>query len=176
MDIYHSDIVDIDLNNGTIHRSFVQRIVGNGDVFANRFGVRIYRNGQPVNIAGATCIGYFIRWATGDTITINGGLVGGEEAYVTLPDACYAYDGAFTLAIKLVHENVTGTMRVIDGTVIKSMEGVPVDPGNQIPDLSEILAVIDRAETAAERISQLNIHTELIDGENYSIVVNDGGE
>lgn len=175
MPLYHADIIDIDLNSGTVHRSFAQKVIGEGDKNANRFGVRLWRNGEPVNIGGSTCMGFFIRHSHGNTITINGGLFNGQEAYVTLPESCYVYDGAFTLVIKLVGGNVTGTMRIVDGTIADSMIGSPIDPGGQIPDLTELLAVIGRAEAAADVIAGFDVHTELISGENYAVVINDGG-
>lgn len=175
MALYHTDIVDIDLDSGTVHRSFAHRTLSEGDVNANRYGVRLWRSGQPVTAEGSQCMGYFIRHGRGDTVTISGGLFSGQEAFVTLPDACYAYDGAFSLVIKLVGGGVTGTMRIVDGTVIDSVIGSPVDPGGVIPDLDELLAVIGRAEAAADAIAEFDVHAELVSGENYAIVVNDGG-
>ena len=171
MALYHNDIVDIDLDDGTVHRSFAHRILGEGDISANRFGVRLWRSGNPVTADGAQCMGYFIRHGRGDTVTINGGLFSGQEAYVTLPDACYAYDGAFSLAIKLIGGGVTGTMRIVDGTVADSVIGSPVDPGGVIPDLDELLAVIDRAEAAANTIAGISIRAELVADENYRLIV-----
>ena len=47
----------------------------------------------------------------------------GNEAYVTLPQACYNYEGQFTLAVKVISDNndITGTMRIVDGVVDKIM-------------------------------------------------------
>lgn len=175
MALYHADIVDIDLDCGTVHRSFAHRTLGEGDINANRFGIRLWRSGQPVTAEGSQCMGYFIRHGRGDTVIISGGLFSGQEAYIDLPDSCYAYDGAFSLVIKLVGGGVTGTMRVVDGTVVDSVIGSPVDPGGAIPDLDELLAVIGRAESAADAIAEFDVHAELVSGENYAIVVNDGG-
>lgn len=172
MAIYHSDIVDIDLDSGTVHRSFAHRTLGEGDVNANRYGVRLWRSGQPVTAGGAQCMGYFIRHGRGDTVIISGGLFSGQEAYVELPDSCYAYDGAFSLVIKLIGGGVTGTMRIVDGTVADSMIGSPVDPGGAIPDLDELLAVIGRAEAAANTIAGISIRAELVSGDNYRVIVN----
>ena len=176
MGIIHTDIADIELNSGTIHRTFVQKIIGEGDANANRFGIRLWRNGEPENAGGSTCMGYFIRHANNDTVTINGGLFSGQEAFVELPEACYAYDGGFTLVIKLVGGGVTGTMRIVDGTVVDSMIGSPIDPGSVIPDVSDLLEVIERAEDAADSIANFSVYAELVDGENYAIVVNTGGD
>lgn len=175
MGLIHTDIVDIELNSGTVHRSFTQKIVGEGDVDANRYGIRLWRDGEPASAEGSTCIGYFIRHATSDTVVINGGLFNGQEAYVTLPASCYAYDGSFTLVIKLSGGGVTGTMRIVDGTVVDSIIGTPIDPGGVIPDLDELLAVIGRAEDAADTIAAMNIYAQLVEGDNYAIIVNTGG-
>lgn len=175
MGLNKTDIIDIDLNIGSVFRSFANKIVGEGDKNVNRYGVRLWRDGEPVSIGGASCMGYFIRHGHGDTVTINGGLFSGQEAFVTLPEACYAYDGAFTLVIKLVGGDVTGTMRIIDGTVVDSMIGSPIDPGGVIPDISDLMAVIERAEDAAETIAGISIYAQQVDGDNYAIVVNTGG-
>lgn len=175
MGLIHTDIVDIELNSGTIHRSFAQKMIGEGDASANQYGIRLWRDGQPVNAGGSSCIGYFIRHAVGDTIVINGGLFNGQEAYITLPASCYVYEGTFTLVIKLDGGGVTGTMRIVDGTIIDSMIGSPIDPGGTIPDLSSLLAVIERAEDAAETIAGFSVYAELIENDNYAIVVNTGG-
>lgn len=176
MALYHSDIVDIDLNSGTVFRSFANKIIGEGDENANRFGVRLWRNGEPVDAGGSTCIGYFIRYGDENTVIINSGLFSGQEVYVTLPESCYAYDGGFSLVIKLVGGDVTGTMRIVDGTVVNSLLGSPIDPGNVIPDLSDLMAVIERAEDAADAIAEFSVYAELISGDNYKIIVNDGSE
>lgn len=173
--IYKTDIADIDLNSGTISRSFAQKMIGEGDGNANRYGIRVWRNGEPEDIEGSSCIGYFIRHANGDTVIIDGGTFNGQEAFVDLPESCYTHEGSFTLVIKLVGVGITGTMRIIDGTVVESMIGAPIDPGGVIPDLSDLMAVIERAETAADTIAETSIYADLISGENYAIVVNTGG-
>ena len=176
MAIYHNDIIDVELTSGTICRTFAQRNIGEGDANANRYGIRLWRDGQPESVGGSSCIGYFIRHGNGDTVTINGGMFSGQEAWVTLPESCYAYEGGFSLVIKLVGGGVTGTMRIVDGTIVDSMIGSPVDPGSVIPDLEDLLAVIGRAEAAADTIADFSVYAQQIDGDNYAIVVNTGGE
>ena len=175
MALFHTDIADIDLSCGTVHRSFAQKTIVEGDTNANRYGIRLWRNGEPESCGGSTCMGYFIRHANGDTVTINGGLFSGQEAFVELPASCYAVEGGFSLVIKLVGEGITGTMRIIDGTVVDSMIGSPIDPGSVIPDISDLMAVIERAEDAAEVIAGISIYAEQVAGDNYAIVVNTGG-
>lgn len=175
MALTHTDIADIELNSGTVNRSFTQKTIGEGDIKANRYGIRLWRNGEPESVGGSTCMGYFIRHANGDTVTINGGLFNGQEAFVELPASCYAHEGGFSLVIKLVGGGVTGTMRIVDGTVVDSMIGSPIDPGDVIPDISDLLAVIERAEDAADTIAGISVYAQQVEGDNYAIVVNTGG-
>lgn len=141
---YKEDIVDIELTNGTIHRAFSHKSIGAGDELANRFGVRTFRNGQPENISGS-CIGLFIR-ADGTTVAINNGTVNGNVAYVTLPEACYAVEGVFTLAIKITGGGTTGTLRIIDGMVSRTSTDETVDPGTIMPSIEDLIAAIEAAE------------------------------
>lgn len=143
MAIYHEDIVNIDLESGTIHRSFLNHSIGYGDDDANRFGIRAYRNGVAETLGG-TCAGYFIR-ADGATVTIADGVVSGNLAYVTLPEACYAVEGNFTLAIKVSGSGVTGTMRIVDGVVSRTSTSATVDPGTIIPSVEDLIEAIDDA-------------------------------
>lgn len=155
MAIYHEDIANIELSSGQIFRSFMNRTIGSGDDMANRFGVRVFRDGEPENIGG-TCFGLFIR-ADGATVGINDGTVSGNEAYVTLPEACYAVEGNFTLAIKCQGGDVTGTMRIVDGVVSRTSTSAAVDPGNIIPDIEALIEAIAAAvATIPEDYSELS--------------------
>ena len=142
MAIYREDFVDIELTKGTIHRSFCNRAIGEGDQLANRFGVRLLRNGEPEPISGS-CAGYFIR-PDGDTVVITGE-VEGNTAYVDLPQACYTYEGQFAMAIKVTSGDATGTMRIIDGVVANTTTDTLVDPGTIIPSIEELLDEIEAA-------------------------------
>lgn len=170
---YREDIIDIDLESGGVHRSYLSHLLNGNDIQANRFGVRLFRNGEPVTIDGATCMGYFIRHETQEAVTINGGTFRQNVAYVTLPEACYAVDGTFSLVIKLVGGGVTGTMRIIDGTVINQTIGAIVDPGSVVPDISDLMAKISRAEAAADTIYKLKVETEQISGTRYRLKVSE---
>ena len=143
MAIYHEDIVNIDLESGTIHRSFLNHAIGYGDDDANRFGIRAYRNGVAEDLGG-TCAGYFIR-ADGGTVVISDGVVSGNMAYVTLPEACYAVEGNFSLAIKVSGSGVTGTMRIVDGVVSRTSTSATVDPGTVIESIEDLIDAIDDA-------------------------------
>ena len=146
MAAYKEDIVDIELENGTVHRSFLNHALGAGDEKANRFGVRVFRNGEPENL-GTNCSGYFIR-ADGETVVISGSgstTVSGNTAYVTLPETCYAVEGNFSRAIKATTTGQTATLRIVDGVVSKTTTDVIVDPGTVIPSVEDLIAAIDAA-------------------------------
>lgn len=170
MEIYREDIVNIDIDSGTVFRTFMNMVIGEGDAKANRYGFRCIRNGRPVSMNGCTIIGQFIR-ADGTTVTINGGAVVGEKAWIELPASCYAVEGNFTLVLKLAGTSITGTMRVIDGTVINTTNGTVVDPGNAVPDISALTAVIEDAEAAAAIINGISITAEEISDDDYDIVI-----
>lgn len=174
MAIYREDIVDIELESGSVFRSFMNKSIGEGDALGNRFGFRCFRNGVPVSLIGSTVVGHFIK-PNGETVEISDGAVTGDTAFVTLPASCYTVEGQFTLVIKLIGGGVTGTIRMVDGTIVSTTNGDVIDPGSVIPDISDYLAVIEDAEEAAETVYGFSVTTELISGEDYTLVVTTGG-
>lgn len=140
---YKESIVDIELTKGHIHRSFYPHALGAGDENADRFGVRLFRNGQPENITG-NCFGLFVR-PDGETVPIENGVVSGNTAYVVLPDDCYAVEGVYSLAIKVSGGGVTGTMRIVDGMVDRTSTDVIVDPGTILPTIEDLIEAIQEA-------------------------------
>jgi len=140
---YHEDIVNIELENGNIHRTFLNHSIGAGDNSANRFGVKLFRNGVPENVSGS-CFGLFIR-ADGQTVTINNGTVTGNTAYVTLPEACYVVEGQFCLTIKVSGTGNAVTLRIVDGVVSRTSTNVLVDPGTVIPSIEDLIEEIEAA-------------------------------
>ena len=158
MAIYKSDIVDIELEKGNISRNFLAHSIGMTDSSADRFGVRVFRNGTPVDLTGCSCQGFF-RNADGTNIALTSyGTVDGNTAYVTLPQACYNVDGPFCLAIKLVGGGVTGTMRIVDGVVDNTNTSGAVAPTSSVPTYQEIIAQYDAmvAATAAAEAAANN--------------------
>ena len=168
-EIIQEDIIDIEMERGTVYRSFMNHAIGKGDVNGNRFGFRCIRNGARQIINGSACVGYFLR-SDGTTLVINGA-VSDDKAYVILPQSCYAVEGNFTLAIKLGNSEIAETLRIIDGTVINTTLLPVTDPGSQVPDLSSLLAVIERAEIAAAKIDAIRVGHELIEGTRYKLIV-----
>ena len=176
MAIYKSDIVDINLETGSIYRSFVKHSIGTADNAADRFGVRVFRNGEEVDLSGCSCYGYFQN-SNGDNIALtSAGTVDGNVAYVTLPQACYNYEGNFCLAIKLLISGVTSTVRIVDGVVDNTNTGSAVAPTETVPTYSEILDQYD-AMVAATAVANGAIATTFNAATVYpagSYVINSG--
>lgn len=150
MALYHQDIVNIDLNSGNIHRSFLRHSIGKADKDANRFGVRVFRGKEPVDLTNAVCQGFF-RNSNGENIALTAhGTVSGNVAFVTLPQACYNYEGVFCLSIKLIGGGITGTMRIVDGMVDNTNTGDAVAPTQTVPSYQEIIAQYDNLLTAID--------------------------
>lgn len=142
---YREDIVDIELETGNIFRSFLPHSIGAGNSYADRFGVRAYRNGDPVQLTG-NCSGLFIR-ANGTTVPISVGVVSDNLAYVVLPPACYAIEGVFSLSINIdtAAENETVTLRIVDGVVSRTSTDVYIDPGTVMESIEELIAAMNVA-------------------------------
>lgn len=164
MAIYKKNMVDIELENGSIHRSFLNRPIGKGDNQADRFGVRVFRNKVPVELTGVSVSGFF-RDPNGTNIAITSGVTEGNEAYVVLPQACYNYDGNFTLAIKLTGDGITGTMRIVDGVVANTNIDSPVVPTSEIPTIEEVIALYEQVVDALEE--QIIVYPYTFHADNY---------
>ena len=160
MAVYREDLVDIELESGTIHRSFLNHSIGKGDNMGNRFGVRLFRNGEPVNIGAASCIGLFMA-PNGNNIALSSQYTGGNVAYVTLPQACYNVEGQFSLAIKVIQDGITETMRIVDGIVDNTGVDGAVAPVAAVPTYQEILAVYDQMLAAKAGSVRYDIDQEL---------------
>lgn len=162
----------IELSGSGIIRKILPYPLGMGDVGSDRFGVEVFQEGTPYSLSGASCQGYFIR-SDGATVVINGA-VSGNRGYVDLPQSCYVDEGHFSLAVKLVGDGVTGTMRIVDGIVAKTTTDTIVDPGSVVPSIQELLAQIDACEQAtADAQAVVNIFDERFDDEYASHITGD---
>lgn len=154
-EVYHNNIIDIDLESGTLFRSFLNHTIGSGDNNANWYGVRVFRKGEPIALSGCSVQGLFMP-ASGSAILISDGThtwVSGNEAAVLLPQACYNVKGRFTLTIKIIGTNsysITDTVRIIDGVVADTYSENPVAPTAAVPTYQEVLAVYDQMVAAKE--------------------------
>ena len=164
MDISNVDIIDVELTSGSVHRSFINHSIGKADKMANSYGVRLFRNGEAVNISGGSCSGFFMA-PDGTNILISGSgqaYVSGNLAYVTLPQACYNVEGGFSLAIKVTDENdaVIGTMRIVDGVVNDTGTDNP-QTTYEFPDYEDIEALVTQMLAAKAGSIRYDIEQEL---------------
>lgn len=180
----------MDLNRAGFHRSFLDHNIGKNDNIANRIGVELYRNGEAVDLNEATCEGFFLSPA-GEHIVIVG-QASGNKAFVDLPQACYNYEGQFTLAIKVIGGGVTGTVRMVDGQIVNTFTDGAVAPVASVPTYQEVLAVYDQMleakrgavrwdiqqaltqeqrTQARDNIGMINIDFSLIEGDDYIMTV-----
>ncbi len=150
MAIYKQDIVDINLNTGSIFRSFLNHSIGFKNDAADRFGIRVFRDGEAVDLTGASCQAVFMRPDGTNLALTSYGTVSGNVAYVTLPQACYDYEGQFCLSIQLVGGGVTGTMRIVDGMVVNTGASGTVAPTGSVPTYQEVLSVYEQVLPLAE--------------------------
>ena len=177
MAFYKQDIVDINLNTGSIFRSFLAHSIGFKNDDADRFGIRCFRDGEPVDLSGASCQAVFMA-PNGVNIALTSyGTVSGNVAYVTLPPACYDYEGQFCLSIQLVGGGVTGTMRIVDGMVVNTGASGTVAPTASVPTYQEILSTYD-AMVAATAAANGAIAATYSSSSTYAVgdyCIHDGG-
>ena len=146
-EIYREDIAGVDLSE-PLSRESVGKTFATGDKLANRIGVRVRRSGKPVDLTGHAVMGYFIR-PDRKTVVMEGQTVG-NTAYVDVAQACLTERGTFSLAIKVSGDDVTQTLRVLDGSIILTQTDALIDPGDVIPTLDDIFAQIAAMEAAAD--------------------------
>ena len=118
-----------------------------GNVFSldnngNKIGVRVTNNGEPVTLSG-TIAANVIR-ADGATVAVAGDK-NGNEAWVVLPQACYAVPGMITIIIKNTVESDVTTLCAVMGNVYQSSTDTAVDPGRLIEDVQALVATIESA-------------------------------
>ena len=89
MAVYKENIVDIDLAKGSLHRSFLTHTIGSGDVEADHFGVRVFRDGEPVDLTDVSVQGIFNPPQGSPIALTSGNVISGNVAAVVLKQACY---------------------------------------------------------------------------------------
>lgn len=120
-----------------------------GDKNANRVILKI----PGADLTGAAVTGTFT--IAGVKIPLTGSAQG-EEASVTLPQACYGEKGRYELRMMLTVGDVTRTMLFVTGQMESDGEGGTLDVENVIPSVQDIVAQYERmkvvtAETEAAR-------------------------
>jgi len=119
-----------------------------GDNLAHTWEVTVLDGGEPAEITG-NVVGWFLR-EDGNVVMVQG-TVADNICRVTLTQECYAISGVLQAAMRVMDgtSNATVTIAAQVFTVRKSMDdGGTIDPGEIIPDISELLAKIAEMEQA----------------------------
>lgn len=157
------------------------------DAMGNLIGVHVFDEGEP-----ATLVGSVIGWVMleNQTTVVVTGEKSGNDAYIVLPEAAYAYPGLISITIQLVDESgeeeVKTTVGACTAYVYKSATDVTIDPGEVVPDLATLLAKIEEmteateaaneAAEAAEAAAATIAVAELIQDDDYNIILTSGEE
>lgn len=108
------------------------------------FGTVLREDGVTVVLEGE-------KGAATETVTFpNGQQAQGTPCSVTLPQAAFAVPGSLQISIRLTDGTTATTVLSITGTVIRTETDSAVDPGEILPDLSELKAAAQEAMDAAD--------------------------
>ena len=118
-----------------------------GDKNANRLGANVFDDGEAVALGGS-CTGKAIR-SDGSTVALSG-TISGNQAYIDLPAACYAIPGPIQIYVIWGNSSTITTLVAGFGHVQVTETGTVIDPGTVVPDLSELLTMLEAMEQATE--------------------------
>lgn len=138
-------VQDLTQNLKTHH---CEAIVFSADNDSNVINVALYDAAEPATVTGSVVV-YAIR-ADSNTVTFTGTLTD-NVASATLPQACFAAPGPLAVMLQIVNGDVKTTVLKAVFTVEASTTGALIDPGSVVPDISDLLAMLDdmAAATAA---------------------------
>lgn len=149
-----------------------ENVMFSGDNNGAIVGVRLFNDGAAYS-GGGTVTGAVVR-SDGGRVVLTGTL-SGNAASVVIPGAALAYAGPIGVQIILTAGGQKATvLKVIYSVDYTS--GTPVDPGDLVPDIDELLAEIETmrqataaANTAAQTASMAASHTDFV---KFSDLVN----
>lgn len=132
----------VDLLNTIGHVQDIGTLMFTGDNNSHKIGVKLYKGTEPQTVTG-TVVGYVIR-GDGGTVAVSGSS-SGNEAWIILPEAAFAYQGRISIAIQIVNgQEKTVVLSVSANVKIASTE-TAVDPGTIIPSVAELIDSIEAA-------------------------------
>lgn len=159
-DLHRINIVDIDLSRPIAHTRGL--MLAEGDQYANRIGARIFRDGEPVDVQACGVTGNFIRTSKGDMVYTKG-KAEGNVVFVDLDPNCYAYDGTYVFSLNVKIDNVNTTVRIVEGFVKRLQSDTVVDPGNVLPNITDIQELM--AKVAGVIPEDSSAHMQLVTDE-----------
>ena len=142
-----------------------------GDSDAYVFEAQVFdsRDPQETVLAG-TVTGSVIR-PDGGTVTFLGekdettteivtpqGTFDATVCRITLPQAALAYPGRVNITIRLIDGAEETTVLNVSAVVVRTDTGTAIDPGEVVPNLAELLAMIGDCEDATEAAQEAADH------------------
>ena len=122
------------------------------DNLSAKVGVRLFEDGVPADQTGNSVMCYCIR-ADGNTVQFAGSAEG-NTVFATLPQSCFAAVGVLAIMLQTISGEgdtaIKTTVLKLFVTVDPSATGSIVDPGHVVPDMAELLAMLDEMEQATE--------------------------
>ena len=118
-----------------------------GNVFSqdnngNKIGVSLYEGETPVNVSGS--VSASVIRSDGATVAVTGSS-SGNQAWVVLPQSCYAVPGVISIVIKATSGSDITTLCAVVANVYQSSTDSTVDPGTIIPSISDLISEIETA-------------------------------
>ena len=130
---------------GRIETHITDGLVFSADNESNIVNVELYNGTSPATLTGNVAV-YAIR-EDGNTVAFAGTLTD-NVASAVLPQSCFVAPGPLAVMIQIVSGDVKTTVLRAVFTVVASSSGAIIDPGHVIPDISDIIAMLDDLEEA----------------------------
>lgn len=128
-----------------------ENIVFSADNLSTLVGVNVYQGGESAALSG-TVVCYAIR-ADGNTVEFAGDL-SGNAVSAALPQSCFVAQGPLAVMLQLITGTGDDAQKTTLLKAIFSVElsstGAIIDPGHVVPDLADIIAMMDQMEQATE--------------------------
>lgn len=139
-----SSVYKIDISQ-PLYPTPIQQMLICQDKNANRLTFELYDGDNPYS-PGGSCAGYAVR-SDGQTVPMTG-TVSANVLSIVLPEEAYAIEGPLNIVVKSVAGNARTSVFFGMGTVLIGQTGTIVNPGDVIPDITELMAAIDQMEQA----------------------------
>lgn len=139
-----------DLNKPLVMESLDHLLVM-GDDKGDQFNISVTNGSEPKDLLTSSVLGYFIKLESGKKIedcetVMMFGSSNANVATIILPESCYTVPCRFVLTIKVSLENTRHAVYVAEGAVARSSTAKIIDPGHEIPDIEELLALVAKIE------------------------------
>lgn len=123
-----------------------------GDANAQTIHIEMTDKGQPASLEGYEADGYLIR-EDGHKVMCRGAIEG-NVVTVPLNEHCYTVPGAYAayVRIKTPDAQTRRTILRIVGYVIDEGNGPLVDTENVVPNLDQLLVMLDRMDEARQEV------------------------